>query len=154
MKQRIQNEDLATGSERGRIEGLYWKTFISRSTWLYPGLFSIPYLSRKFGRKREFFFENAKQDATLTLTKEDASVKVVLKTCKDGLKCQSWNTNYPHKVTTKPDDYIDGHNYCRNPTGDEKGPWCYTLGNKLWDYCDITECKESLKEWLTVSFPW
>ena len=59
--------------------------------------------------------------------------------------------DYIYAVKIRPDDYINGHNYCRNPDGDEKGPWCYTVGNK-WDYCDIYECKESPKEWLTVSF--
>ena len=37
---------------------------------------------------------------------------------------------------------MNGHNYCRNPDGDENGPWCYTVGNKRWDYCDVPECKE------------
>ena len=40
----------------------------------------------------------------------------------------------------KPDDYSDGHNHCRNPDGDKRGPWCYTVGNKRWGYCHIDKC--------------
>lgn len=32
-------------------------------------------------------------------------------------------------------------NYCRNPTGDDRGPWCYTLEPTLIDdECDVPLC--------------
>ena len=33
------------------------------------------------------------------------------------------------------------HNFCRNPEGDSKGPWCYTTDPTVkWDYCHIPDC--------------
>uniref|UniRef100_A0A672VAA7 Kringle domain-containing protein n=1 Tax=Strigops habroptila TaxID=2489341 RepID=A0A672VAA7_STRHB len=33
-------------------------------------------------------------------------------------------------------------NYCRNPDGDENGPWCYTTDPATrFDYCNIPECE-------------
>uniref|UniRef100_A0A8B9Z4V3 Kringle domain-containing protein n=1 Tax=Buteo japonicus TaxID=224669 RepID=A0A8B9Z4V3_9AVES len=33
-------------------------------------------------------------------------------------------------------------NYCRNPDGDESGPWCYTTDPATrFDYCNIPECE-------------
>lgn len=32
-------------------------------------------------------------------------------------------------------------NYCRNPDGDQHGPWCYTTDPKTeFDYCAIKQC--------------
>jgi len=32
-------------------------------------------------------------------------------------------------------------NYCRNPTRDRRGPWCYTLDSTVIDErCDIPLC--------------
>ena len=34
-----------------------------------------------------------------------------------------------------------GHNFCRNPDADEKGPWCYTTDpNTRYEYCNIPKC--------------
>merc|ERR1719284_1210911 len=37
------------------------------------------------------------------------------------------------------------HNYCRNPDGDDNGPWCYTTNPKVrWEYCkQIPRCSSS-----------
>ena len=33
------------------------------------------------------------------------------------------------------------HNFCRNPEGDSKGPWCYTTDPSVrWGYCHIPDC--------------
>lgn len=32
----------------------------------------------------------------------------------------------------------DQFNYCKNPFGDDKKPWCYS--GTTWDYCDIPMC--------------
>lgn len=34
--------------------------------------------------------------------------------------------------------------YCRNPDGDNHGPWCYTNDSFIrWDYCNIKPCESS-----------
>ena len=39
-----------------------------------------------------------------------------------------------------PDESIHNiSNWCRNPTADPGGPWCYYSGED-WDYCDIPYC--------------
>ena len=33
-------------------------------------------------------------------------------------------------------------NYCRNPQGYGKSPWCYTdLQTRKWEYCEVNKCK-------------
>ena len=40
--------------------------------------------------------------------------------------------------------FIKDHNYCRNPDGDDNGPWCYTTHPKVrWEYCKIPRCSSS-----------
>nr|AAS83462.1 blue pigment protein precursor [Rhizostoma pulmo] len=62
----------------------------------------------------------------------------------DGVKCQAWDTQEPHRhsVTAKthPNDGLES-NYCRNPDGESKGPWCYTTSGRRWDYCAVPKCK-------------
>ncbi|XP_024408004.2 plasminogen [Desmodus rotundus] len=65
---------------------------------------------------------------------------------KKGLTCQKWNDTSPHvpkySPTKNPSEGLEG-NYCRNPDGDEKGPWCYTTDPATrFDYCEITECED------------
>lgn len=32
-------------------------------------------------------------------------------------------------------------NFCRNPDGDNGGPWCYTTDpNARWEHCNVTSC--------------
>jgi len=45
-------------------------------------------------------------------------------TTKTGKTCQRWDLNSPH--VPKYGKTLS-HNYCRNPDGDRKGPWCYTI---------------------------
>ncbi|KAF4796290.1 hypothetical protein TURU_085266 [Turdus rufiventris] len=62
-----------------------------------------------------------------------------------GVKCQKWDDNFPHKPNYTPEKYPEAgleENYCRNPDGDEKGPWCYTTDpDTRFDYCNIPECE-------------
>ena len=50
-----------------------------------------------------------------------------------GTECQKWNVNTPHKndfanKTLYPDYDMD-HNFCRNPSKDVLGPWCYPMNS-------------------------
>lgn len=72
-----------------------------------------------------------------------------------GVRCQKWETDTPvHQVN---EDYVDSkfpelsrrraNNFCRNPSRDPKGPWCYTMDPNLIDdtcglpICVYTECR-------------
>ena len=53
---------------------------------------------------------------------------------RSGNKCQFWNKQTPHQHDQPAWD----HNYCRNPTNDDGGVWCYTeKSNVKWEYCDV-----------------
>ncbi|XP_076390589.1 uncharacterized protein LOC100884062 [Megachile rotundata] len=65
------------------------------------------------------------------------------------VRCQNWDSEEPiHEVSgdIRDQDFPErsmkaAKNYCRNPTGDIKGPWCYTLDPSLIDdVCDIPLC--------------
>ena len=62
-----------------------------------------------------------------------------MNTTQRGYTCQNWQTNSPHIVKIKPKNA--DHNYCRNPDGDPRGPWCYTTSEIKWDYCYIPQCE-------------
>uniref|UniRef100_A0A8C7XYQ0 Macrophage stimulating 1 n=1 Tax=Oryzias sinensis TaxID=183150 RepID=A0A8C7XYQ0_9TELE len=77
---------------------------------------------------------------------------IVHKTRK-GVTCQRWNVNTPHRTKINPLTHPEANlteNYCRNPDGDQHGPWCYTTDPKTeFDYCAIKQCagqKVSLTE--------
>uniref|UniRef100_A0A8C4DEL3 Macrophage stimulating 1 n=1 Tax=Dicentrarchus labrax TaxID=13489 RepID=A0A8C4DEL3_DICLA len=62
-----------------------------------------------------------------------------------GITCQKWNVNTPHRTRINPRTHPEANlteNYCRNPDGDQHGPWCYTTDPKTeFDYCAIKhEC--------------
>uniref|UniRef100_A0A8W8MGF7 Metalloendopeptidase n=1 Tax=Magallana gigas TaxID=29159 RepID=A0A8W8MGF7_MAGGI len=56
---------------------------------------------------------------------------------KKGVKCQAWNVNEPHEVTSKYAHFES--NYCR--MGGEADAWCYTTDtNTAWDWCGVPYC--------------
>ena len=62
----------------------------------------------------------------------------------DGVKCQRWDRQKPHRHGfTDTDGFgLGPHNYCRNPDG-ESAPWCYTTdAEKRWDFCPIAKCSD------------
>ena len=62
---------------------------------------------------------------------------------RSGLPCQLWSHQWPHAhtyaVSKFPDAGLGGHNFCRNPDGDPDGPWCFTMAEARWEYCDVIE---------------
>ncbi|XP_057299510.1 zinc metalloproteinase nas-1-like [Hydractinia symbiolongicarpus] len=62
-----------------------------------------------------------------------------------GVMCQPWNKKYPHSHNyslSTNEDGLGEHNYCRNPAGKRKRPWCLTtLTNHKWQYCDLKLCQ-------------
>ena len=63
-----------------------------------------------------------------------------------GIACQAWSNQWPQvhdRVHTNfPKAGLGGHNSCRNPDGEAR-PWCYTLGEERWDYCEVPPPQES-----------
>ncbi|KAJ8939698.1 hypothetical protein NQ314_011040 [Rhamnusium bicolor] len=67
------------------------------------------------------------------------------------IRCQSWSLDQPHKIRSDIMDiqFPDGSkknakNYCRNPTKDSMGPWCYTMNYDLqFETCGLPLCAYS-----------
>ena len=60
---------------------------------------------------------------------------------KSGHVCQAWSAQYPKVHTRTHDHYpragLGGHNYCRNPDGDDS-PWCYPIDSEdRYEICDV-----------------
>ncbi|CBY06740.1 unnamed protein product [Oikopleura dioica] len=68
-----------------------------------------------------------------------------MSTTEMGYECAAWNDESVHSHEFKQ----DSHNFCRNPTNDEDGPWCYTTDPEVkWDRCPVAQCKEPANEFL------
>ena len=60
---------------------------------------------------------------------------------KSGLPCQMWSAQWPnthtYTVASYPEGGLGGHNYCRNPDG-EQTPWCFPIdSDDRWEACDV-----------------
>ncbi|XP_030621890.1 prothrombin [Chanos chanos] len=67
-----------------------------------------------------------------------------------GHKCLEWNSPEAKRLS-KGKDFLSEveltGNLCRNPDGDEEGPWCFVKladGNMTVDYCDLQLCDSPL----------
>ena len=48
--------------------------------------------------------------------------------------------------------YLEDHNYCRNPEGRGKHPWCYTTDpNMRWEYCNVPNCSSIIESTPAIS---
>uniref|UniRef100_A0A8C9FAX8 Plasmin n=1 Tax=Pavo cristatus TaxID=9049 RepID=A0A8C9FAX8_PAVCR len=67
-----------------------------------------------------------------------------------GIPCQKWAEKSPHSPNFTPEKHPRAEleeNYCRNPDGDVRGPWCYTTDPATrFDYCNIPECEGQCME--------
>ncbi|XP_075059363.1 plasminogen-like [Mixophyes fleayi] len=65
---------------------------------------------------------------------------------KSGKTCQDWTSTTPHKPNLTPEKFPNAgleSNFCRNPDGDENGPWCYTTDpSTRFEFCNIPQCEE------------
>ncbi|XP_062928862.1 hepatocyte growth factor [Mobula hypostoma] len=63
-----------------------------------------------------------------------------------GQTCQYWNSTIPHDHRFLPSNKWNKklqENYCRNPKGDEGGPWCFTTDPTIRaESCAIPQCSE------------
>ncbi|XP_051890070.1 hepatocyte growth factor-like isoform X4 [Pristis pectinata] len=63
-----------------------------------------------------------------------------------GQTCQYWSSTIPHDHRFLPSNKWNKklqENYCRNPRGDEGGPWCFTTDPKIrLESCAIPQCSE------------
>lgn len=92
------------------------------------------------------FFSASSVTGCFTNNGEDfhANVSVTEK----GYVCQAWNSTKPHYHILSPEDHPEiggGHNFCRNPGGQKRQPWCFTTDESAkFDYCDIPRCGERI----------
>ena len=62
---------------------------------------------------------------------------------KNGRTCQVWSTSQPHQPMFTDVGRVDeteagDHNYCRNPSRNLNGVWCYTTDpDKRWEHCFV-----------------
>ncbi|CAH1798962.1 unnamed protein product [Owenia fusiformis] len=101
--------------------------------------FSYPFICERELFKRPCFKSKSKSGQEYTGDLDYTS---------SGVTCQKWTSQYPHKhrevsknSLTNIKNGIGNHNFCRNPNGSKKRPWCYTTKKAIeWEYCDIRIC--------------
>ncbi|XP_060550884.1 hepatocyte growth factor isoform X4 [Pantherophis guttatus] len=70
-----------------------------------------------------------------------ATYKGNVSVTRSGIECQAWNSTIPHEHSYRGKDLQ--RNYCRNPRGEEGGPWCFTSDPKTrHEACKIPLCSE------------
>ncbi|KAM5204062.1 hepatocyte growth factor isoform 1-T2 [Hipposideros larvatus] len=110
----------------------------------------LPFNSMSSGVKKEFghefdLYENKDYIRNCIIGK-GGSYKGTVSITKSGIKCQPWDSMIPHEHSFLPSSYRGKdlqENYCRNPRGEEGGPWCFTSNPEVrYEVCDIPQCSE------------
>ncbi|XP_004839817.1 hepatocyte growth factor isoform X1 [Heterocephalus glaber] len=110
----------------------------------------LPFNSMSNGVKKEFghefdLYEKKDYIRNCIIGKGD-SYKGTVSVTKSGIKCQPWSSMIPHEHSFLPSSYRGKdlqENYCRNPRGEEGGPWCFTSKPEVrHEVCDIPQCSE------------
>ena len=74
-----------------------------------------------------------------------------------GRSCQVWSTSEPHEpkytdMGKVGETEAGDHNYCRNPSGEFAGVWCYTTDpDKRWEHCSVSICVPTMLKVLDFS---
>lgn len=68
----------------------------------------------------------------------------------NGSTCLYWSQQIFLKTADYPE--LVGHNYCRNPGGLERSPWCYVQDFHK-QYCDVPKCCKCCRVLLSSTFP-
>lgn len=72
--------------------------------------------------------------------KGDIFVTRTNKTCLDWMKINSLELLFFENEVIS-----DAKNFCRNPGGRKKKPWCFYNKNPLlWDFCSIPNCSNTI----------
>ncbi|GAB6022302.1 hypothetical protein CHUAL_006423 [Chamberlinius hualienensis] len=84
-------------------------------------------------------------------TGEGESYRGVASRTVSGLECLRWSRQAALKTSDFP-ELIGGHNFCRNPSGSESQPWCYTTDDHIRkEVCAVPKCASYV--WLYVLVP-
>ena len=83
-------------------------------------------------------------------TEEDLGIRYngTINITVSGRTCQQWDSNTPHfhPLTSLHRYYLEDHNYCRNPEGRGRRPWCYTMDPDVrWEYCNVPICSPMIE---------
>lgn len=69
------------------------------------------------------------------------SYRGVMNVSISGLTCLRWSHQFHIPLSEYPE--LVAHNYCRNPGGQERQPFCFTEQNKR-EFCSIYKCGEAV----------
>lgn len=63
----------------------------------------------------------------------------------NGQRCLEWNNQNLMSIAEWP-ELFGGHNYCRNPDGKHRAPYCIVADGNSWrrEICDLKECGDRL----------
>ncbi|KAL9699926.1 hypothetical protein quinque_003367 [Culex quinquefasciatus] len=73
----------------------------------------------------------------------------ILDKSSSGKPCMRWS-KLMREISNYPE--LAGHNFCRNPGGEQSSPWCYTDLKKTIEFCEITKCSDRMWLYLIVGF--
>ncbi|KAM8979826.1 hepatocyte growth factor isoform X3 [Sarcophilus harrisii] len=101
------------------------------------------------GQRKRNTLHEFKKSAKTTLIRIDSSLNIKTKKLNTTDKCAKRcirNKGLPFTCNFLPSSYRGKdlqENYCRNPRGEEGGPWCFTSNPEVrHEVCDIPQCSE------------